>query len=181
MNSSRIEDKSGMRFPSGAIDYIIIFAFTFGYIMLVGKSNTEGGKTVTGFPGLVPMLFWFCWLVLAEVFFGTTLGHFINGLKIVSMEGGKPSFSQSLRRRLCDVVEISWCFGLIAYLIIKNTKLHQRLGDIWARTLVVDKNFEFNSPNFEFEETGNIEKDSSYVQTSAFDLMTKFTKISLLV
>jgi uncharacterized RDD family membrane protein YckC len=140
-----------MRFPSGAIDYIIICAFSFGYIMLVGKSNSEGGKTVTGIPALVPILFWFCWLVLAEVFFGTTLGHYINGLKIISMEGGKPSFSQSLRRRLCDVIEISWCFGLIAFLIIKNTQLHQRLGDIWAKTLVVDKNFEIGSSDFEFE------------------------------
>src|SRR5690242_14885078 len=153
MSLNKVEDKSGMRFPSGAIDYIIICVFSFGYVMLFGKPNAEGGKTITGLPALVPMLFWFCWLVLAEVFFGTTLGHYINGLKIVSMEGGKPSFSQSLRRRLCDVIEISWCFGLIAFLIIKNTQFHQRLGDIWARTLVVDKNFQLDSPNFEFEAT----------------------------
>ena len=150
---NKIEDKSVMRFFSGAIDYVIICAFTFGYIMLFGKPNSEGGKSVTGLPALVPMLFWFCWLVLSEVFFGTTFGHHVNGLKVVSMEGEKPSFSQSLRRRLSDVIEITWCFGLVAFLIIKNSQFHQRLGDIWAKTLVVDKHFALNAPNFEFEVT----------------------------
>jgi uncharacterized RDD family membrane protein YckC len=35
--------------------------------------------------------------------------------------------------------------------MIRNTQLHQRLGDLWAKTLVVDRHFELNVPDFEFE------------------------------
>lgn len=152
MNYNRPEDNSGKRFASGAIDYIVIFVFSFVYIMMFGEPNAEGGKTVTGLAALIPMVFWFCWLVLPEVLWGTTLGHYINGLKIISGEGEKPSFSQSLRRRLCDAIEISWCLGLIAFILIKNTRFHQRLGDIWAKTFVVDRSFQPATREFEFEQ-----------------------------
>lgn len=151
MTANETADNAGKRFASGAIDYIIIFAFTFGYIMLFGEPNETGGKTVSGLPALVPVFFWFAWLILPEVIFGTTLGHSINGLKIISMEGEKPTFSQSLRRRLCDIIEITWCLGLIAFVLIKNTQFHQRLGDIWGHTLVVDKNYRPATAEFEFE------------------------------
>src|SRR5947209_11722213 len=113
MNYNRQEDLSGKRFASGAIDYLIIVIFFFVYVFTFGERNAAGGKTVTGLPALVPIVFWFCWLVLPEILWGATLGHYVNGLKIVSDEGQKPSFSQALRRRLCDALEISWCFGLI--------------------------------------------------------------------
>lgn len=147
-----MENLSGKRFAAGAIDYIIICGFSFAYIMLFGEPNGQGGKTITGLPALLPVVFWFCWLVLSETFFATTLGHSINGLKIISTEGQKLSFSQALRRRLCDIVEISWCFGLIAFILIKNTRQHQRLGDMWAGTLVVAKDHEVESGVFEFEQ-----------------------------
>lgn len=152
MPGMQTKDLSGKRFASGAIDYLIIFAFSFLYILLFGEPNEEGGKTVSGWPALVPMVFWVCWLVLPEVIWGTTFGHVANGLKIISTTGEKPSFSQALKRRLCDAIEISWCFGLIAFILIKNTKLHQRLGDIWANTLVVNKDYQVQPDNFEFEQ-----------------------------
>ena len=31
-------------------------------------------------------------------------------------------------------------FGLIGVITIKNTEKHQRLGDLWAKTIVVSKN-----------------------------------------
>ena len=152
MNYKRPEDFSGKRFASGAIDYLIIFAFFFVYVLTFGEPNAEGGKTVTGLPALVPMVFWFCWLILPEIVWGTTLGHYINGLKIISTEGEKPSFSQAVRRRFCDAVEISWCFGLVAFILIKNTQHHQRLGDIWAKTLVVGRSYQHKTNDFEFEQ-----------------------------
>lgn len=152
MRTVQTEDLSGKRFASGAIDYLIIFAFTVLYILLFGETNEEGGKTVSGWPALVPMIFWACWLVLPEVLWGTTLGHVANGLKIISATGEKPSLSQALKRRLCDAIEMTWCFGLIAFILIKNTKFHQRLGDIWADTLVVDKDFQLQENRFEFEQ-----------------------------
>lgn len=155
MKYIRTEENAGKRFASGAIDYIIVFGFTYAYIMIFGEPNMEGGKTVTGLPALVPMVFWFCWLVLSELLFKTTLGHKINSLKVVSMNGGQVTVLQILKRRICDIVEIVWCFGLIAFILIKNTQYHQRLGDIWAKTLVVNEDYSFDDNDFEFEKIEN--------------------------
>ncbi len=152
MRTIQTKDLSGKRFASGAIDYLVIFAFSILYILLFGEPNEEGGKTVSGWPAFVPVAFWLCWLVLPEVLWGTTAGHVANGLKIISATGERPSFPQALKRRLCDAIEITWCFGLIAFILIKNTKFHQRIGDIWAHTLVVDKDFQMQPDNFEFEQ-----------------------------
>jgi uncharacterized RDD family membrane protein YckC len=42
-----------------------------------------------------------------------------------------------MKRRFCDWVEFA-LFGLPAFLIANNTSLRQRLGDLWAGTVVVD-------------------------------------------
>ena len=140
------------------IDYMIITVFFIWYVTTFGERNDEGWQ-ITGLPALVPILFWFLWLVVIEAICGTTLGHELVGLKIVSIDGSKIDFLQALKRRICDAVEISWCFGLIAYILVKNTKYNQRLGDIWAKCLVVDKNEKFLVTDFDFEKP-NISTDS---------------------
>src|SRR5215211_3702048 len=111
MNHIPTEANAGQRAGATAIDYILIFTFTFWYVLTFGEPNDSGGKTVQGLPALIPMIFWFLWLIVAESVFGTTLGHKLSGLKVVSMDGSKPTFGQVFKRRLCDAVEISWCFG----------------------------------------------------------------------
>ncbi|HMH24417.1 MAG TPA: RDD family protein, partial [Puia sp.] len=81
-----------------------------------------------------------------------TMGHLIFKLKVVSLAGRKATFSQVFVRRICDVLEISWCFGLVAYLIARNTPNHQRLGDLVAKTMVVDYAFMPDDVTFDFEE-----------------------------
>jgi uncharacterized RDD family membrane protein YckC len=41
---------------------------------------------------------------------------------------------------MCDCVDIWIFFALIGFVLIKNTQYSQRLGDIFAKTLVVKKN-----------------------------------------
>ncbi len=149
----KTEPNTGRRVGATIIDYVIIFAFTFWFIMTFGEPNDTGGKTVTGLPALVPMLFWFAWLIIPESIWGTTLGHSLNGLKIISFSGEKLTFAQAFKRRVCDTIEISWCFGLVAFILSKNTQYNQRLGDIWAKTLVVDKNLDIQINEFDFEKT----------------------------
>jgi len=145
---------TGKRFVSTFIDYIIIGAFTFGFVYVFGKDNPEGGKIVTGTLALIPFVFWIMWLIVPETLWGTTLGHRINNLWIVSMDGSKPNIGQTIKRRFCDIIEIVWCFGIIAFILIRNTQYNQRLGDIWAKTLVIDKS-QITNDGFEFEQTKN--------------------------
>jgi uncharacterized RDD family membrane protein YckC len=142
--------QTGRRVLATIIDYAVVFAFTFWYTMTFGTLNDKGGYTVSGFSVWGLVLFWGLWIVGTEGFCGQTLGHALVGLKVVSLDGSPISLGQSLKRRLCDAVEVSWCFGLLALILVKGTGNQQRLGDIIAKTYVVGKDQE-TLPEFEFE------------------------------
>ncbi|HLK28523.1 MAG TPA: RDD family protein [Puia sp.] len=133
------------------IDYTLTYVLTFFYIYVVGKTDENGSHVVTGLPALVPMLFWFLYFIICESFLDGTMGHHLFKIKVVSMDGSKPEFSQILLRRLADILEISWCFGLIAFITAKSTQNNQRLGDIWGKTIVVGNDVIFPIDQFDFE------------------------------
>jgi uncharacterized RDD family membrane protein YckC len=139
MTNNIVKTNLGRRFLAGFIDYSIILVFFFVFVYSFGKPNDEGGYSVTGFLALIPVLFWFTFTILLEAFFGATLGNSIVGLKPKSLirNNDKISFSQSLKRHLLDPIDM-FPFGLIGIMTIKNTDKNQRLGDIWAKTVVTE-------------------------------------------
>ena len=78
---------------------------------------------------------------MTEQVFGRTIGNGVVGLKPLSIENrpGKPHVFQSLKRHLLDPVDMLF-FGIIAIIVIKNTAKNQRIGDLWAKTIVVRDN-----------------------------------------
>jgi uncharacterized RDD family membrane protein YckC len=127
------------RFIAGFIDYLLVYGFFFAFVYSFGKPNNEGVYSVTGILALVPIIFWFAIIVLPEVFLGATLGNSIVGLKPISLtrNNGELSLNQSIKRHLLDPIDM-FPFGLIAIITIKNTDRNQRLGDIWAKTVVTE-------------------------------------------
>jgi uncharacterized RDD family membrane protein YckC len=156
MTNITTHPETGKRIGATLIDYGVIFTFFFFYIYGFGEPNEEGGYTVNGLPALVPFGFWFLYLVVIEYNFGATLGHAIFQLTVTTMQHGKPSFGQILKRRIADVFDISMSFGIVAMILVLNSRYNQRLGDIWAKTLVVNKqkigedirHFEFEDDNW---------------------------------
>ncbi len=159
MNQTEVktEPNIGNRFTAGFIDYIIIYGFTFAYIFAFGEPNENGGYTISGFPALIPILFWGIMTVGFELWIGSTIGNALVGLKPVSIsnsidiqyiveENGKISFGQSLKRHLLDPIDM-FLFGFVAIVTIKNTDKNQRLGDIWANTIVIETSeYKKNNP-----------------------------------
>lgn len=141
---------TGKRAAACLIDYTLIYALTIFYIVYFGEEDSSGQYSIHGFATLLPVTLWFVYFVVAETF-GGTLGHRIFKLKVISMDRQPLTFGRILVRRLCDVVDISFCFGLIAFILVKNTQFHQRLGDIAARTQVVGKEDLAPSVDFDFE------------------------------
>lgn len=127
----------GKRISATIVDYTIIFGLTIFYISTVGHETSEAKYSVEGLPALVPLVFWFMYFVVCESFLEGTIGHQIMKLKVVTLSGSKPSFEQTLTRRLCDVIEIGWCFGFIAFLIVYKNDAAQRLDDILSKTIVI--------------------------------------------
>ena len=141
------EPNIGIRILAGFVDYLIVYVFFFIYGYALGEPDGDGGFTINGLPALGPVLFWGLMTIGLEQFFGSTLGNGLVGLKPISIKKetdgqnwsnykNKPTFGQSLKRHLLDPIDMFF-FGLVGILTIKNTELNQRVGDMWAKTVVV--------------------------------------------
>jgi len=140
----KTEPNIGLRIIAGLIDYVIIYGFTFAIIFILGEPNNNGGYSLTGAPTLIPILFWLFLTVILECGLGGTIGNSIVRLKAIPLNGRnrKLTFGESLKRHLLDPIDMFF-FGLVGIVTIKNSERHQRVGDIWAKTMVVKmKNLE---------------------------------------
>ena len=140
-NEIKTTTNTRRRFLAGFIDYGIIYTICFLIITTFGTPNESGNYHLEGWPALIPLLVWAFWTVGLEQYFGATLGNSIVNLKPISLINSRLrlTFSQSLKRHLLDPIDM-FPFGLIAYLVIKNTEKNQRLGDLWAKTTVIKIN-----------------------------------------
>ncbi len=142
----------GKRILAGLMDYGIIFTFTYVFAGTFGEPNIDGGYTVDGLPMLIPIGFWVIMIIGIEQFFGATLGNYLLDLKPISINGVQEELTiiQSFKRHLVDLIDMFF-FGLIGIMIIKNTEMNQRLGDLWAKTIVVNMK--------EYKELNNIKTE----------------------
>lgn len=134
----KTEPNIGNRLTAGLVDYIIICTVTFILIYAIGEPNNEGGYSLKGLSALIPMIFWFIMTVGLEISFGVTLGNSLVGLKPIPKNGTnrKLTFGESFKRHLLDPIDMFF-FGLVGIVTIKNTDLNQRVGDLWAKTIVI--------------------------------------------
>jgi uncharacterized RDD family membrane protein YckC len=121
----------------------------FGLFFLLGMviAPRFGGATASGFelngPPALAVLVPFTLLVLAyfvlfEATLGATFGKLVAGIQVQASSGGRPSFGAALARNLMRVVD-----GIAAYLVaavaVLVTKRNQRLGDLVADTVVIQR------------------------------------------
>ena len=133
---TRTKAKLGSRILASLIDYTIIIIFYIIYVYKFGEQNDEGGYTVTGLSALIPFVFWFVFLIVVESLFSATLGHLIMGLKVTNIDNTRIGFIESLQRHIVDIIDFI-PFGIPAIICINNTPNNQRIGDLWAKTIVI--------------------------------------------
>jgi uncharacterized RDD family membrane protein YckC len=138
MQNIKTEPNIGNRLVAGLVDYIIIYGFTFFLIFTIGEPNDEGGYSLNGLPAFIPIIFWLIMTVGLETVLGGTIGNLLVGLKAITLNGTnrKLTFKESFKRHLLDPIDMFF-FGLAGIITIKNTENNQRLGDLWAKTIVV--------------------------------------------
>lgn len=125
------------RLLATALDYALYFLALSVYILLLGEDTADGTKSVTNLMALPLPFFWFVYFVVIEAHYGATLGHQALNLLVLGSNRKDISFTQALKRRLADLVDFSF-LGVPAIILIRNSSKCQRLGDIWADTIVVD-------------------------------------------
>lgn|SRR5690606_5274908 len=133
----KTEPKLLRRCLATIIDYGIYLGFFVWLLTTYGVPNDEGGYTLSNDPkGWWVLIAWVIWFPVIESITGQTLGKLILGLRVVTKNGGSISVWQAFKRHLMDMVDFSF-FGIVAIIVIKNTPYHQRVGDLWAKTIVV--------------------------------------------
>ncbi|MFL9831492.1 RDD family protein [Flavobacterium sp. ST-87] len=128
------------KFIAVIIDYSIILTIDYNLIVIFGKpavGNPESYE-LTGISLFIIVIPWLIFTVCLETFLGSTLGNGIMSLKPVDQKNQNRglTFIQSFQRHLLDPIDMFF-FGLVGYLVMKHNN-GLRLGDLWAKTVVVD-------------------------------------------
>lgn len=128
----------GERIVAYLIDSIAITLYTVAMILILVSLNLEFGDAWAIY--LLISLPAFMYHVLLETFWnGKTLGKALMKIKVVKLDGSKPTFAAYLIRWLLRVVDISLSSGAVAIISILAKGNGQRLGDIAAGTTVISE------------------------------------------
>ena len=85
------------------------------------------------------VIFVFYDLVCELTMDGQTFGKKIMKIKVISLDGGQPTFGQYLMRWIFRVIDFGFIFGwgLVALVFVAVSKNHQRIGDMLAKTTLI--------------------------------------------
>ncbi|SNS39536.1 Uncharacterized membrane protein YckC, RDD family [Belliella buryatensis] len=130
----------GTRIAAYLIDGAIIFFYII-FIIFVGskiKSDTSLAWAVYSLFFLPVLLYH---LLFESFFDGQSPGKMAMNIRVVKLDGSKPTLSNYLIRWLLRFVDISITTGGVAVISILVSGRGQRVGDVAAGTTVVSENF----------------------------------------
>lgn len=119
------------------IDYSVFTLVFFIYALCFGEDTIEGHK-VTGLMLIPIIIFWFCYFVIIEGIYQATLGHQLLNIYIKQDNNKSIDISHSFKRRILDIIDFS-LLGIPALIAISTNNKKQRLGDMYAKTIVVEE------------------------------------------
>ncbi len=118
----------GRRFAAGVIDLIII-PIILGLILGIILLNVpEGIRSV------ILVLVNILWLIVRDAVYSP--GRAMVGLKLISLDGAKVTWLQSLIRNVLLIIPFVLVVGYIVEIVALITK-GERVADGWAKTRVV--------------------------------------------
>jgi uncharacterized RDD family membrane protein YckC len=127
-----------LRIIATLIDYGICVVLCYVYISCIGSEDESGVTKVEGLAALPVFAGWFLYFVVIEAYNQATPGHDICKLIVVKTSGERISLLDAFKRRILDIVDLGM-YGIPALICVSKTAKHQRLGDLYADTLVVKK------------------------------------------
>lgn len=114
---------------------ILVYAAAFALILIFSGVRSNFMIGLTAIIGALPLFFYD--LVLESTCHGQSLGKKIMHIRVVSLDGKQPAFSQYLIRWLFRLVDFALTESLCALLCVALNSRHQRLGDMVAGTVVI--------------------------------------------
>jgi uncharacterized RDD family membrane protein YckC len=147
------------------IDLVLLLIYYYVILNFVIENLEISPENSLAFEILTIALPMYFYSLLMEVLMnGQTIGKKIMQIRVISLEGGEPTFGQFVLRWITKFFEYSFFFGYIfdprfprmtylfatcfsgisVIIIILSTKKNQRLGDLAAGTVVVDAKTSMN-------------------------------------
>ena len=102
-----------------------------------GGSASFATASAVAWPWLV--LLWMAYYIIPESLFGGSLGKLLTGLRVVRVDGGPVGLGSIVIRNVLRYVDMLPGFYLIGGVLVLLTGSSQRLGDLVARTTVIDR------------------------------------------
>ncbi len=123
------------RFLGLFIDIIVVLAVTFLLIFVLSRFNSELLNSIMRFAFF--LLFLFYSLGMEVLNNGQTLGKMAAGVKVLKLDGSRPSLSDFLMRTIFHFIDTGICVGVLGGIFIATSEHKQRMGDRAANTVVV--------------------------------------------
>ena len=88
---------------------------------------------------IAAMTTYIVYCILMEKLLGATVGKLVLGLRVVGEDATEPDWRSIALRNVTKAFEITWLFLPLLLLFPLYTRYRQRMGDMAARTAVVQK------------------------------------------
>jgi uncharacterized RDD family membrane protein YckC len=128
----------GRRFAAGLIDAIPLLAA----FALLGARDTRMGEgsdfwddSLVQAAALAGPVLYILHTTVSEALFGRTIGKVLCGLRVVGLDGKRPTPGALLTRNLLRVIDV--LMGFLPLVLVLYSPLRQRAGDVAAGTMVV--------------------------------------------
>tara|TARA_R110000787_G_scaffold190356_4_gene301804 strand:+ start:3890 stop:4606 length:717 start_codon:yes stop_codon:yes gene_type:complete len=127
------------RIGSFLIDILIIFAYNFLiflFFKIIGYTPSFNNTILLLIVNL-PTIFYS--LIFEIAMNGQTPGKYLNKIRVVKIDGSKPTLGSYLTRWLLRIIDIWFFTGSVAVFTILFNGKGQRLGDIAAGTTIISE------------------------------------------
>ena len=123
------------------LDGIVLGAYWILLVTIGDSSSSEGGTSDEQFLWVGMLLIflpiWLYHLISEVLWNGYTVGKWLVGIRVVKLDGTRPSITNYLIRWFIRIFEVSATGGGLALLAVLINGKGQRLGDIAAKTCVI--------------------------------------------
>ncbi|MBP6385906.1 MAG: RDD family protein [Pseudarcicella sp.] len=140
-NNSQLQSASlGDRLVAGLIDHaiVVILGSIFYFFYIISYVNNNLGFSFNSLVVICTLTPFVFYSFLFEYFNdGQSIGKLALKIKVLKIDGSKPSAGALLMRWFFRIFEIFLTTGILALIVLSISKKSQRLGDMVAGTIVV--------------------------------------------
>ena len=132
----------GRRAGAFLVDVLVSIVWTLPLVEIT-KTTTPMGTSytlsLTGWRFAAVVVLWIVYTTVTEAALGATLGKLAVGVRVVGDDGGRMSTGRSVVRNVARLIDlIPWIIPyLLGAIFVWNSPTRQRLGDRWARSVVI--------------------------------------------